>query len=215
MKWGKGSFRLHHLDALHFSHMLERVMTDSPVKNRQPLIPDWRLLSSRLVYENRWMKLREDQVITPAGGEGIYGWLELPDAVVVLAITEEQEVVVVGQARYPVHEYSWELVEGAIEEGETPLDAAVRELKEEAGLTSNCIRPLGPPFHIANTRTDEVAHVFLATDLEFGAPHPEETEVLEIKKMPVQDVYEMIDNGSIRDSLTIIALLRYRALISG
>lgn len=205
------SFRSHSLYALHFSHILERVMTDSPVKNR---LPDWQLLSSRLVYENRWMKLREDQVITPAGGEGIYGWLELPDAVVVLAVTEEQEVVVVGQARYPVHEYSWELVEGAIEEGETPLEAAVRELKEEAGLTSHCLRPLGPPFHIANTRTDEVAHVFLATELEFGTPQPEETEVLEVKKMPVQDVYEMIDNGSIRDSLTIIALLRYRALMS-
>jgi len=189
-------------------------MTDSPITKRQTLVPNWQLLSSRLVYENKWMKLREDQVITPAGGEGIYGWLELPDAVVVLAITEEQEAILIGQDRYPVHQYSWELVEGAIEEGETPLEAAVRELEEEAGLTSNNLRPLGPPFHIANTRTNEVAHVFLATELEFGAPNPEETEVLEVRKMPVQDVYEMIDNGSIRDSLTIIALLRYRALMS-
>ncbi|MGA1191156.1 MAG: NUDIX domain-containing protein [Bdellovibrionota bacterium] len=189
-------------------------MTDSPITRRQTLVPSWEMLSSRLVYENTWMKLREDRVITPAGGEGIYGWLELPDAVVVLAVTEAQELILIGQDRYPVHEYTWELIEGAIEEGETPLQAAVRELKEEAGLTSHHLRPLGPPFHIANTRTNEVAHVFLATELEFGTAHPEETEILEVKRIPLKDAYEMVDNGSIRDSLTIIALLRYRNLIS-
>ncbi|NBW41473.1 NUDIX hydrolase [bacterium] len=188
-----------------------------------PEIPDrelsvesgaWKRRSSRLVYENQWMKLHEDQVTTPSGTDGVYGWLELQEAVVVLAISEKDEVVLIGQERYPVQEYSWELIEGGIESSETPLQAARRELKEEAGIIPASLIPLGSPFHIANTRTNELAHVFLATGLEFGNAQPEETEVLQQMRLPVEEVYEMVDDGTIRDSLSIIALLRYRVLFS-
>ena len=156
------------------------------------------------------MKVREDSVLSPAGSETIYGHLETPRATGVLAVTAQDEVILIGQHRYPVGEYTWEIIEGAADEHELPSDAARRELREEAGIEAAALVPLGHPFHLANSRSNEEAHLFLATELLFGESSPDETEVLEVVKVPLQEAYRRIDEGEIRDVMTIVALHRYR-----
>jgi len=96
----------------------------------------WQTKSSRLVYENAWIRVREDQVTCPDGQPGIYGVVETRIATGVIALTPQHEIYLVGQFRYPTGEYSWEIIEGGTEDGEEPLAAAKRELQEEAGLVA-------------------------------------------------------------------------------
>ncbi len=155
------------------------------------------------------MTVREDKVQLKTGTPGIYSVVETPAAAGVLIVGENREITLVGQYRYPVQQYSWELVEGAVEEGETPLETAEREMKEEAGCTAKILRPLGEPFHLSNARSNELAYLFVAESLEFGESAPEESEELEVLRLPLARALQMVDEGEIMDSLSIVGLLRY------
>lgn len=168
----------------------------------------WKQLSSRVVYKNPWLKVREDDVITPSGEQGIYGVVESKVATGVVAINERNEIYLVGQYRYPIERYSWEIIEGGADTAESPLDAAKRELQEEAGLVATDWSPLGGEIHLSNCFSAEVGYLFVARGLTQGRSSPDSTEQLQVKKLPLAEALALVDSGEITDGLSIIALLR-------
>ncbi|MCO6430782.1 MAG: NUDIX hydrolase [Deltaproteobacteria bacterium] len=174
----------------------------------------WKTCSSTVVYRNDWIAVREDKVIRPDGKEGIYGVVETPIATGVLALTPEMHIYLVGQYRYPTEQYSWEIVEGGSRKGELPLEAAKRELEEEAGLRASEWIPLGGEIHLSNCISAERAHLFIARGLEEVARNPDPTEILTVQKVPFNRAYEMVRSGEIKDSMSVIGILLTNALIA-
>ena len=168
----------------------------------------WTRTDSRVIYQNPWLTLREDRVINPNGGEGVYSVVETRVATGVVALTRDCEVYLVGQYRYPTEGYSWEIVEGGADPGEAPLAAIQRELQEEAGLAARCWTPLGGEIHLSNCISSEAGYLFLAEELETCEPDPEETEILEVKRVPFRQALAMVDEGLITDAMSIMGLLR-------
>ena len=173
----------------------------------------WRKISSRLVYENPWIRVREDQVIAPSGAPGIYGVVEARAAVGVVALTDLNEVYLVGQSRYPTECYSWEIPEGGAEIGETPRQAAERELREETGLCATSWEPLGGEVHLSNCFTSERAYLFLARGLTVGATDFDPTEQIVQKKVAINEALAMAMDGAIVDGFTLIGLHRVARLL--
>jgi 8-oxo-dGTP pyrophosphatase MutT (NUDIX family) len=167
----------------------------------------WTTLSSREVYANPWIRVREDQVLRPDGSPGIYGVVTTHLAVGVVALTEADEVVLVGQWRYTLGAFSWEIVEGGAHPGEDGLTAIRRELVEEAGYEAEHWERLGRDIAISNSVTDEIAQVWLARGLRGVPDDPDPTEELEVRHVPLDVALAMIDRGEITDAITSIALL--------
>ena len=172
---------------------------------------NWQRLSSREVYRNPWILVREDQVRQPDGQPGIYGVVEFKPGLGILALDEHDEVWLLGQYRYPVDAVSWEIVNGTVESGETPLEAAQRELAEEAGLAASEWIDLGR-FYPSCGITNEIAQLYLATRLTKQAREAEGTEEFVPKRVPWDECLAMIDRGEITDSYSIIALLKTERL---
>jgi 8-oxo-dGTP pyrophosphatase MutT (NUDIX family) len=166
-----------------------------------------------LIYENPWIRVREDQVIAPSGTPGVYGVVEARAAVGIVAFTESRELYLVGQYRYPTECYSWEIPEGAAEGTETPYQAAIRELREETGLTAASIEQLGGEIHLSNCFTAERAYLFLARGLTPGATDFDPTEQIVQRKVALAEAITMATNGDIVDGLTLIAIHRLARLI--
>lgn len=169
----------------------------------------WTTLDSRIVYRNAWITVREDQVIRPDGNPGIYGVVESRLAVGVLALNDQNEVLLVGQYRYPVDCYSWEIIEGGAEGSELPLATAQRELREEAGFEAATWEELGSACHLSNCHSSETARFFVARGLRHVGAEPEGTEVLQVRSVPLEEAIRMVDRGEITDAMSIIALLRF------
>lgn len=164
------------------------------------------------VYENPWIRVSHDDVTQPDGEPGIYGLVHFKSvAVGVVAEDEAGRVLLVGQHRYTVDEYSWEIPEGGVPFDEDPLDGARRELAEETGFRAADWRELVPRLHLSNSVTDEVGVLYMATRLTEGAADPEGTERIEVRWVTLDDALRMIDDGRITDALSQVGLLR-RAL---
>ena len=174
----------------------------------------WVKKDSRVVYDNPWINLTEYDVITPAGTEGIYGKVHFKNiAIGVIAIDAEDNTYLVGQYRFPLDRYSWEIPEGGCPEGTDWLTAAKRELKEETGFEaknwSEILR-----MHVSNSVSDEYAVVYVAQDLTAGEAEPEDTEKLAVQKMPFSQALQWVMDGKITDSITVAAILKWNAMQS-
>jgi 8-oxo-dGTP pyrophosphatase MutT (NUDIX family) len=165
-------------------------------------------VARRVAYENPWLTVWHDDVIRPDGAPGIYGIVHFVNrAIGVLAIDDRDRVLLVGQYRYPLDEYSWEIPEGGGGPDESALDAARRELVEETGFRAGTWRELGRAA-LSNSVTDELAIFFVASDLQDGAASPEGTEELQTRWVPFGEALEMTIDGRIADALSILAIQR-------
>jgi 8-oxo-dGTP pyrophosphatase MutT (NUDIX family) len=140
----------------------------------------WTTLSTREAYANPWIRVREDQIINPSGGRGIYGVVEYK---------------------------KWEIPEGGCPPGESPEDCARRELLEETGLIAATIEPLLTGLQLSNSTTNEVCDLFVARGITQGVASPEETEKLSVKRVPLSEAIAMAKDGRIKDSPSVLALL--------
>ena len=167
----------------------------------------WTVLSEDCVYENPWLRVTHSAVKRPDGGDGAYGVVHFKNrAIGVLAIDEDGRVPLIGQHRFPLEAYSWELPEGGGPLAEDPLRSAQRELAEETGFTAATWTPL-IGFDVSNSVTDEEAVCFIASDLTPGAPSPDPTEALTLRAAPFAELFDRVMSGDIRDALTIVMTL--------
>ncbi|WP_432709374.1 NUDIX domain-containing protein [Pedobacter sp.] len=173
----------------------------------------WVTLDSRKIYENNWIGITEHQVINPSGGEGIYGEVHFKNlAIGILPLDEHHNTWLVGQYRFPLQAYSWEIPEGGGPLGTDPLDSAKRELLEETGLTAGSWQEI-QRMHLSNSVSNEYAIIYIARDLTQGEAEPEDTEQLAIRKLPFAHAFNMVIRGEITDSMSVAAILKTHILI--
>ena len=174
----------------------------------------WKILSSREAYDNSWIKVTEYGVINPSGGRGIYGKVEFKNiAIGVIVLDMHLNTYLVGQYRFPIDKFSWEIPEGGCPMNMLPLDGAKKELLEETGLKANSWEMI-LEMDLSNSVSDEHAIVFLAYDLEQHKPSPEETEQIEIRKLPFEDAYMMVEDGIITDSISVAAIMKVKLMLA-
>lgn len=174
----------------------------------------WKTLSSREIYDNPWINVREDQVINPNGGNGIYGVVSMKGkALGIIPLDEEGNTWLVGQYRYTLDEYSWEIPMGAGDKNMDLLESAKRELREETGITAKKWTKI-MRIHTSNSVTDEEGFVYMAQDLEFGNPECDETEDLKVMKLPFTKAVDMVMDGSITDSISVAGILKLAKLLN-
>jgi 8-oxo-dGTP pyrophosphatase MutT (NUDIX family) len=168
----------------------------------------WTRRNRRVAYENPWVTVWHDEVDRPDGSPGIYGVVHFAaSAVGVVVVDANDRVLLVGQHRYALDAYSWEIPEGGVPAGESPLDGARRELREETGVEATDWREL-LRFHLSNSITDEAGVLFAARAVRHGEPEPDPTEDLTVRWLPFDEAAAMIDDGTITDALTIMGLQR-------
>lgn len=171
----------------------------------------WKTLSTSRIHQNPWFHVREDQVVRPDGQPGTYNVVSAArTATGILPVWPDGSLTLVGQYRYPIQEYSWEIPEGGGPIGENPESIAKRELLEETGIQAESWEYMGR-VHTSNCFVDEVCHLFLAKHLTSGTPLPDAVEVLQVRREPLAEVLAMILDGKITDSISIAGVFRLLA----
>ena len=166
----------------------------------------WVRRSRRVAYENAWLTVWHDEVDRPDGSPGIYGIVHFAAAAIGVAVLDDDDrVLLVGQHRYALDDYSWEIPEGGVAPDESPLEGAGRELREETGVEATDWREL-VRFHLSNSVTDEAGVLFAARALRHGTATPDPTEELAIRWVPFAESLAMVGDGRITDAMTIMAL---------
>lgn len=180
--------------------------------NRNAAENPWTTLSQEVKYENKWIRVEEHQVLNPAGNPGIYGKVHYKNiAVAIIPLDEENNTWIVGQYRYTLHSYEWEIPEGGCPEGINPLEGAKRELLEEVGLVADSYEMI-LEMQLSNSVSDEISYTYVARGLKFVGEQPEEDEVLNVKKLPFKNLVQMVMNGEIRDALSVASILKLNAM---
>ena len=166
----------------------------------------WRAVSTRPIYENRWITVHEDIAELPDGSTTIYGVVQCAECVGILPFVDRDTVLLIGQYRYVARDFYWEMPTGGQHAGETLEEAAQRELSEEAGYEAGRLVKLCD-FHTSKSILREVAHLYLAEDLRPATRPPDRTEFIERRTFLFRDVLAMVERGEIKDSMTVIAVL--------
>lgn len=183
-------------------------MTDGATDPAATRIGPWRRHSRRLAYENDWITVWHDIVSRPDGGAGIYGLVHYANlAAGVLVLDDRDRVLLVGQHRYTVDEYSWEIPEGGVPPGEVPLEGIKRELREETGVEATGWRELAR-LHLSNSVSDEAAIVYIAAATVLGDADPEPTEQIEVRWLPFAEALAMTLDGRITDAMSVVGIQR-------
>jgi 8-oxo-dGTP pyrophosphatase MutT (NUDIX family) len=186
--------------------------TAAPHPERATASGPWTRHSRDIGYENAWITIWHDEVTRPDGAPGIYGVVHFANlAAGVLVLDDADRVLLVGQHRYTLDAYSWEIPEGGVPAGETALDGARRELLEETGVEATDWRELAR-LHLSNSVSDELAVLFVATGLSHGEATPDGTEQLAVRWLPFADVLAMTLDGRITDAMTVVAVERFALL---
>jgi 8-oxo-dGTP pyrophosphatase MutT (NUDIX family) len=175
----------------------------------------WQTLNTNIGYENPWIKVQHNKVLNPSGKPGIYGVVHFKNlAIGVIPLDKDNNTWIVGQYRYALNQYSWEIPEGGGKIGVDPLDSAKRELLEECGLIAHKWEKI-MEMHLSNSTTDEHSLVYVARDLEYTESEPEETEQLIIKKIPFEELYQMVNRGEVTDGISVAAVLKVKLMMAG
>lgn len=179
------------------------------MKKRGP----WTVLSEEQKLDTPWITVSRHEVIDPGGANGEYGVIHFKNlAVGVVPLDNEMNTWIVGQYRYPLEKYSWEIPEGGGSRKLPPLESAKRELREETGLVAKSWKEI-LRMDLSNSASDEHAVIFIAQDLEQFEAHPDSNEELEVRKLPFSELYEMVNSGDVLDSLTVAAVLKVELMI--
>jgi 8-oxo-dGTP pyrophosphatase MutT (NUDIX family) len=173
----------------------------------------WKIVGEKKVYDNKWIGLTEYDVINPSGGNGIYGKVHFKSfAIGVVPLDDKLNTYLVGQFRFALDAYSWEIPEGGGNMDVEMLESAKRELIEETGLVADeWIKILD--LHLSNSVSDEVGAIFLARKLSQKQSMPEETEELVVKKIPFEEAYQMVEEGRITDSMSVAGILKVKLML--
>jgi len=168
----------------------------------------WKTSKVTEVYDNPWIRVTAHDVINPSGNPGIYGKVHFKNlACGIIPLDDDGQTWLVGQYRYTLDQYSWEIPMGGVPVGTDSLAGAQRELKEETGLTADRWRTI-LDVHLSNSITDETGIVYVAEGLTHGTPEFEDTEQIEIRKLPFDDIVQMVHNGEITDLLSVAGILK-------
>lgn len=174
----------------------------------------WTTKSIKTVYDNPWITVTHREVLNPSGNEGIYGMVHYKNlAIAIVPLDEDMNTWLVGQYRYTLNQYSWEVPEGGGLLGDSPLESGQRELLEETGITAQKWTKV-LDLHLSNSVSDEAGVVYVAQDLSFGEARPEDTEELVVKKIPFSEVVEMVMRGEITDGFAVAAILKVQIMLS-
>ncbi|MEX2379587.1 MAG: NUDIX hydrolase [Vicingaceae bacterium] len=173
----------------------------------------WQLKNKKVVYDNPWIEVTHHEVLNPANKPGIYGEIHFKNiAIGILPLDEDMHTWIVGQYRFPLDQYSWEIPEGGGKIGIDPLVSARRELKEETGIVAKDWKEI-LRLHTSNSVSDELGIIYLAKGLSFYEAEPDEDEELSIRKIPFNHLVEMVLKGEITDSLSVAAVLKVKLLL--
>jgi 8-oxo-dGTP pyrophosphatase MutT (NUDIX family) len=173
----------------------------------------WQIVSEKQIYDNPWVLITEYDVINPSGGKGIYGKVHFKNwGIGIIPLDKDMNTYLVGQYRFTLNQYSWEIPEGGGLIGIDPLETAKRELLEETGLIARQWTHL-LDMHLTNSVADEFGKVYLARELEQQTAMPEETEQLAIKKIPFEEAYQLVESGKITDSLSMAAIYKIKLML--
>ena len=180
-------------------------VSDKTVSNK---VGGWKTKSIETVYENPWIKVTHEEVVTPGDTDGIYGVVHFKNtAVGVIPVDEQGNTWLVRQSRYTMNAYTWEIPEGGSPSGESSLETAARELQEEVGLKADKIEQI-LTMHLSNSVSNEEAHVFVATGLTHCEQALEVTEDIEVRKLSLDEAYIMVERGEITDAMSVAGLLK-------
>ncbi len=172
----------------------------------------WKTLSVDVKYDNPWIRIEEHQVLNPAGNKGIYGTVSFKNrAVAILPLFENGDTLLVGQFRYPLQQYHWELPMGGAPVGESCLQCAQRELKEETGYCAEDWQQV-LKMHLSNSITQEEGFTFIARGLKSGEKALEETEDIQVQRLPFDQVFTQVMKGEITDAMTVASVMKARLL---
>jgi 8-oxo-dGTP pyrophosphatase MutT (NUDIX family) len=174
----------------------------------------WKTLNVTEVYDNPWIHIDEHDVINPSGNPGIYGKIHFKNiACGIIPLDDDNTTWIVGQYRYALDRYSWEIPMGGVVVGTDLIAGAQRELKEETGLTAVHWKKI-LDVDLSNSITDEVGVVFVAEGLKRGKPEFEDTEQIEIRELPFDDLVQMALDGQITDVLSVAGILKLATMKS-
>ena len=173
----------------------------------------WKTLSEEERYATPWIVVSHHEVLDPSGAPGIYGVVHFRNlAVGIVPLDQELNTWIVGQYRYPIAAYSWEIPEGGGGRDRPALESARRELREEVGIeAAHWTEVLH--MHLSNSASDEEAIIYVAQGLSFHAPEPDSNEELAMRKLPFDELYAMVMRGEVTDSLTVAAVMKVKLML--
>ena len=182
-------------------------MEDSENKN------PWTTLKSEKVYDSPWIGLTKHDVLNPNGNPGTYSVVHFKNlAIGILPLDKDYNTWIVGQYRYPINQYSWEIPEGGGKRDVPPIESAKRELLEETGITAGKWTKV-QEMYLSNSASDEYCILYIAQDLTFGEAEPEDEEELVCKQIHFDELYRLVETGEITDSLTVAIVLKAKIMM--